>query len=438
MSFPKQGMSKEEVARGLEAKREGDAEWQKGKTFSLVYNAGEDVMAVAKDAYLRFFSENALNPMAFPSLRRFERDVVKMVGGLFGGPDGFAGTLTSGGTESLLMAVKSAREHAKATRPGVTKPEMVVPITIHPAVEKAAHYFGVKAVHAPLRDDFRVDPKKAMELVTDQTILMMGSAPAYPHGVVDPIEELAGFAKERGLLFHVDACVGGMLLPWLERLGRKVPAWDFRVPGVTSISADLHKYGYTAKGASTVIYRSRELRRFQHFVYTDWPGGIYASPSVTGTRPGGPIAAAWAVLNYLGEDGYLRIARQTLDATNQLIEGISAIPGLRVMGRPDATIFAFTSDEVDVFMLGEAMGARGWKVDRQQLPAALHLMVTPGHLAVAGQFLADLRECTEHLRTTKPVAEGSAAMYGMLATFPDRTALEPMILDFMDGFETME
>lgn len=438
MQFPKKGMSKDEVARGLEAKREGDAEWQKGKTFSLVYNAGDDVMQVAKDAYLRYFSENALNPMAFPSLRRFERDVIRMVGGLFGAPEGFAGTMTSGGTESLLMAVKSARELARKTRPEITAPEMVVPITIHPAVEKAAHYFDVKAVHVPVRDDFRADPAKARELVNENTILMMGSAPAYPHGVVDPIEELAGIAQEKGILFHVDACVGGMLLPWLERLGRKIPAWDFRVPGVTSISADLHKYGYTAKGASTVVYRSRETRRHQHFVYTEWPGGIYASPSVTGTRPGGPIAAAWAVMSYLGEEGYLRIARETLDATNQLLEGIAAIPGLRIMGRPDATIFAFTSDEVDVFMLGEAMSARGWKLDRQQLPPALHLMVTPAHLAVAGRFLADLRECTDHLRTTKPQPEGSAAMYGMMATFPDRTALESLVLDFMDGFETME
>jgi glutamate/tyrosine decarboxylase-like PLP-dependent enzyme len=435
MRLPTHGTPRDAILAAMDDARGHDADWRRARTWSLVYQARDDVLEVAKEAYLRFFSENALNPMAFPSLRRFESDVVSMAAGLFHAPDGAAGAMTSGGSESLLMAVKTARDWARAERPDVKEPEMLLPITAHPALEKAAHYFDVKAVHVPVGDDLRADVCAARERVSPRTILVVGSAPAYPHGVVDPIEPLAALAAEHGALFHVDACLGGFLLPFVERLGRPVPPFDFRVPGVTSLSADVHKYGYAAKGASLVLYRSRALRRHQWFAYGDWPGGLYGSPSMTGTRPGGAIAAAWAVMRYLGEAGYVDLARVTMETTDRLLRGVAETPGLRVLGRPDLSVFAFASDSVDVYVLGDAMEKRGWKLDRQQRPPCLHLMVTPAHAPVVDDFLADLRACTSELAATRPVPEGAAAMYGMLGAAPDRAGIGGFILDFMEGLD---
>jgi glutamate/tyrosine decarboxylase-like PLP-dependent enzyme len=435
MRLPTKPTPRDDLFAAMDEASRTDADWRHARTFSLVYQARADVLEVAKEAYLRFFSENALNPMAFPSLRRFESDVVSMTAGLFHAPEGAAGTMTSGGSESLLMAVKTARDWARAERPGVTAPEMLLPITAHPALEKAAHYFDVKPVHIPVGADFRADVEAARKLAGPNTILVVGSAPAYPHGVVDPIEPLAALAATHGALFHVDACLGGFLLPFVERLGRPVPPFDFRVPGITSMSADIHKYGYAAKGASVVLYRSRGLRRHQWFAYGDWPGGLYGSPSMTGTRPGGAIAAAWAVMRYLGDEGYLDLARVTMETTDRLARGVSETHGLRLLGEPVMSVFAFASDTVDVYVLGDAMEKRGWKLDRQQRPPCLHLMVTPAHAAVVDAFLADLRECVSAIETTRPTPEGAAAMYGMLGAAPERSMIGSFILDFMDGLD---
>jgi glutamate/tyrosine decarboxylase-like PLP-dependent enzyme len=248
---------------------------------------------------------------------------------------------------------------------------------------------------------------------------------------VDPIEDIAALARERGILCHVDACLGGFLLPFARKLGRRVPAFDFSVPGVTSMSADLHKYGWAAKGASVVLYRTRELRRHQHVVYTDWPGGLYGSPSAPGTRPGGPIAAAWAVMRYLGEEGYLRLAKTTLDTSDAILAGIRGIPGLRVLGEPAMSVFAFTSDTLDVYAVGDAMQQRGWWVDRQQRPASLHMMITPAHADLVSDIVSDLRASVESV-TSGACSEGAAAMYGMLGTMPDRQAASELVLDMMD------
>ncbi|NMO18666.1 aspartate aminotransferase family protein [Pyxidicoccus fallax] len=426
-----QGLSHQEVLARMRELRTEDARWQEGRTWSLVYNAGEDVRRLLAEAYTEFMSENGLSPFAFPSLRRFESEVLAIAAELFHG-EGVAGTMTSGGTESILMAVKTARDFARAER-GITEPEMVMPASVHPAFQKAAHYFGVKAVNVPVGPDFRADVAAMRAALTPRTVLMVGSAPAYPQGVVDPISELAALAKERGLLFHVDACLGGFLLPFARKLGHAIPDFDFAVPGVTSLSADLHKYGYAAKGASLVLYRTPELRRYQFFTYADWSGGIYASPSMAGTRPGGAIAAAWAILKYLGEEGYLRLTGTVLDTAKALREGIAAIPGLKLLGEPRLSIFAFGSDTLDVYALGDAMEARGWKLDRQMMPPALHLMVTPAHAKVVEPFLADLRACAAGLASGEPAPEGSAAMYGMLGAMPDRAEAADFIRQFMDS-----
>jgi len=435
MKLPRTGLTKTELFERMDRLSREDANWRQGKTFSLVYYAGDEMLDVVKEAYLRFFSENALNPMAFPSLRRFESEVLRMTADLFHGDAETAGTMTSGGSESILMAVKTARDWARAHRPEVKNPRMLLPLSAHPAFEKAAHYFDVEPVHIPLDASFRADVAEARKLLDASTILVVGSAPAYPHGVVDPIEELSNLAKEAGILFHTDACLGGFLLPFAEKLGKDVPVFDFRLPGVTSISADLHKYGFAAKGASTVLYRNRDLRRFQYYAYANWPGGLYGSPSMTGTRPGGAIAAAWAALNFVGEEGYVNLARRILDTSKAIVDGIRATPGLRVLGDPQYSVFAFTSDVVDIYALGDAMEARGWKLDRQQRPPALHMMITPAHEKLVDQFLADLREVTLGLEQGTVAPEGSAAMYGMLGSLEARDQVEQFILQFMDGLD---
>jgi sphinganine-1-phosphate aldolase len=430
MKLPKTGATHEAVLARMRQMRAEDANWKDGRTFSLVYHAGDDVSALVKAAYSEFIAENGLSPMAFPSLRRFEAEVLRICADLFHGDAEVCGTMTSGGSESVLMAVKTAREWAKAK--GITKPEMICPTTIHPAFEKAGHYFDVKVMHAPLTPDFRVDVAAVEKLITPQTILIVGSAMPYPHGVVDPIAELAALASRRGLLCHVDACLGGFFLPFARKLGREIPKFDFEVPGVTSLSADLHKYGYAAKGASVVLYKTHALRKHQFFTYSEWPGGLYLSPSMTGTRPGGAIAAAWAILHYLGEEGYLTKVKQILETTQRLMEGIGAISGMKILGKPHGSVFAWASDTVDVYQLGDAMEAKGWKLDRQQKPPALHCMVTPAHAPIVEVFLTDLRACVASLKSGEPAPEGSAALYGMVGTVPKETA-DGFLLDFLDG-----
>ncbi len=312
--------------------RARDVDWRSGRAFSLAYFAGDEVLDLAKNAYARFSSENALNTDAFPSLRRIQGEVVAMTSGLLNGGESAAGFMTSGGTESLLMAVLAARERGRKER-GVVAPEMVLPTSAHAAFEKGAHYFGVKSVRVPVRDDFRADVDATAKAINANTVLVVGSAPQYPQGVIDPIEALAGLAEQAGVNCHVDACMGGMMLPFLERLGEPIPRWDFRVPGVTSISVDLHKYGYTAKGASVIVHRSKELRRHQTFVTQNWLGGTYGSSGVLGTKSGGAMAAAWAVMNHLGEDGYLRLTRIARGTALRLADADPRDPGAEIARR---------------------------------------------------------------------------------------------------------
>ena len=447
MKMPTRGTAKAELVARMEQYRGADGDAAGSRLFSLVYGTRPDVMEVAKDAYLRFFSENALNPMTFPSLRKFESEVLAMTQDLFHAPEGAAGTMSSGGTESLLLAVKTARDWARAERPDVKEPEILLPVTAHPALHKAAHMVGVKPVVVPMRADFTADVDAAKALFSDRTILVVASAPQYPHGVMDPVSELAALASSRGVLCHVDACIGGFLLPWVEKLGHEVPPWDFRVPGVTSISADLHKYGYAAKGASTILYRTHALRRHQYFVHADWPGGLFGSPSVLGTRPGGAIAAAWAVMTYLGEEGYLDLARRAMSATGKIMRGVAETPGLEILGKPVMACIAIGSDPkaapgatgkgVDLYVLGDRLQARGWRLDRGQNPPSLHLTISPAHDALADELVADLRACTKDVLESGAQAEGAAAMYGMLGQLPDRSVVREALLDFMDGIEAM-
>ena len=374
-----------------------DADWRGGRTWSLLYPAGEDVDRLLSDANNLYLYENALNPFRFPSLRQMETDVVGMTASLLNAPEEANGCMTSGGTESIIMAVKTARDRARAER-DVTRPEIVLPESAHPAFHKAASYLGLTVRLVPLRKDLRADVDAAASLINDQTALVVGSAPNYPFGVIDPIPELAALAADRDISFHTDACVGGFLLPFLERLGRPVPAFDFRVPGVTTISADVHKYGYATKGASVVLHRDAlHLRKYQLFLYDAWPGGTYGSFAMAGARPAAPIAAAWAVLHYLGMDGYVRLASVLDETARKIRTGIEAIPGLRVIGDPVATVLAFGSETMDIFAVGDVMDDRGWHLDRQKRPDALHMMISPVHAGIADAFLGDLHKAvTDH------------------------------------------
>ncbi len=475
--FPAQGKPKAAVLQEMRLARQRDVRWQDGRAFSLVYQAGEDVAGLLKEAYAMFFSENGLSPVAFPSLRKFEAEVVAMSADLLGGAGRTAGSMTSGGTESILTAVYAAREWARLHRPEANPPEMLLPASAHPAFDKAARYFGVRAVRVPVGDDFRADPQAMRAACTPNTVLVVGSAPSYPQGVIDPIPEIAALAQERGILCHVDACVGGFMLPFVRKLGYPVPPFDFSVPGVTSMSADLHKYGYAAKGASVVLYRGRDLRRLAYFVHTDWSGGVYASPALGGTRPGGAIAAAWAVMTYLGEAGYLNLTRTVMQTAEKIRRGVEAIPGLRILGAPAMSVMAVAGE--NIYAVGDELADRGWHLDRQQFPPSLHLTVHYGHAAVADDFLRDLAAAAQAARRPSlarlrdaalvragnalvrllperlvsrlmrragkllgaPAGEGegrTAAMYGMLGTLPNRGDLRELVLDMLEQMSAAE
>jgi sphinganine-1-phosphate aldolase len=388
-TLPAHGRPADELLSELREERSGDLDWRGGKAFSLVYNTDDaDLEALQHEIAAMFLHENALNPFRYATLLRMEGEVIDMATSLVGAG---AGSLSSGGTESIFLAVQTARDHARAR--GVMEPELVCAITAHPAFAKACKYLDVTFRPLPTRDDGRADPDAFAEAVSDRTALLVASAPCYPFGVIDPVTDIAALAAERDLLCHVDACLGGYLLPFWERLGEDVPPWDFRVPGVTSMSADIHKYGYCFKGVSTVMYRDRDLYRRQVFMYDSWPGGLYASASSAGTRPGSPIAAAWATLTHLGEDGYLRLAARVREATRGFQAGIRAIDGLRITSDPDMSVWEFGADAeaatpVDIDAVAESMDDRGWNLDRQQ--GGLHLMMSPGHDRVVDAFVADL------------------------------------------------
>jgi len=394
-AFPAHGRAVDDLIADLRGGRGDDADWRRGRTFSLVYNAADAELERLHEAVAaEYLHENYLNPFAFPSLLRMEREVVAMGADLLhGNPRG--GKLTGGGTESLFLAVQVARDHARAAR-GIAEPRMVLPSTAHPAFAKACHYLDVEEVRVPVGADGRADVAATLAAVDPSTALVVGSAPCYPFGVVDPIPELAALAAEQGALCHVDACLGGWLLPFLERLGEAMPPWDFRVEGVTSVSADVHKYGWCFKGASLLVHRDEDQLRRQYFLFDGWPGGLYGSATTAGTRPAAPIAAAWATVSHLGLDGYLRLADQVRAVSRRIRDGVDGIQGLRVTGDPVPGVLQIAADAdpatgapvLDIGAVGDVMDDRGWHLDRQQ--GGLHAILSPSHVAVADEFLSDL------------------------------------------------
>ena len=412
--LPPKGIPAPQVFDELESLRADDVDWRNGKVFSLAYYAGPQAIAVAEDAYRRFSGENALSTDAFPSLRIMQQDVLSMVGPWLGAHKDSAGFMTSGGTESILMVVKAARDQFAQTR-GVTTPNIVLPTSAHAAFEKACHYFGVESRRSAVGQDWRADIAAMERLIDDNTVMLVASAPQYPQGVVDDVTGIAALASSRGINCHVDACMGGVTLAYLVKLGLPIRAWNLSVPGVTSISVDLHKYGYTSKGASVVMYSSKSLRAHQGFFTDNWLGGMYASSGMLGTKSGGSIASAWAVLRHLGDDGYTALVRQTRNATEQLANHIVAHPHLVLRAYPDSTLICFGAADpsvLNVFAVADELRIRGWYVDRQTPPDSLHCTVNAIHHDKIDAFVVDLDASIELVLSTR--LSGDVGSYGNL------------------------
>lgn len=411
--LPASGVPAEELLARIDEARTDDLDWRGGRAFSLVYHPDDEeheelLVAVAE----RYLHENALNPFRYPSLLKMELDLVAIGGSLLHTGDD-CGAVTAGGTYSIFCAVQVAREHARTER-GIAEPTVVAPETAHPAFAKACEYLDIERVPVPVGPDGRVGVDAMADAVDDRTAVVVGSAPNYPFGVIDPITDIAALAQERGTLCHVDACLGGFLLPFWEQVGEAVPPWDFRVEGVSSISADIHKYGYTFKGASLILYRSRDLLRHQHFWYDGWPGGLYASSTPAGTRPAPPIAGAWASLMHLGTDGFVRATEKVAEAKRRFLDGIDGIDGAVVAPTPDAPVFQVTFPGRSHDAVGDQMDERGWNLDRQQ--GGLHVMLSPYHLQVADRFVADLAEAVAAVpEGAAGEADGSVSTYGGIA-----------------------
>ena len=407
--MPQQGRAWDEVRAEMVARGGRDVDWRSGKTAVYVFNAGEDVHHVQHDAYGLFMAENGLGPLAFPSLAQMEKEVIAMALGLLHGPDGAAGAITSGGTDSITMAMKTARDFARANGKPRAGQNIVLPRSAHLAFDKAAHLMDIDVRRVPLKADgsYEADPDPMAAAVDAATIMMVGSAPNFPHGIIDPIAALGEVAAAKGVWLHVDACVGGYFAPFARMNGVAVPDFDFAVPAVHSISADLHKYGYCAKGASTVLFRSEALFKHMPFSMRDWSGSPMKTPTLAGTRPGGAISAAWAVMNVLGIDGY-REKQGLVCATRERIQAGAQALGFEVLGRPLLGLIAFRHPEAETMALYAAMRARGWFTSFTAEPQSLHLMLSPKHAEVAEVYLADLGAALADVRAGVTAAKVEA------------------------------
>jgi glutamate/tyrosine decarboxylase-like PLP-dependent enzyme len=415
--------------------------WKDGFASGAVYQGDDGHVAFLNEVYAVTSQVNPLHADLWPSASKYEAEVVSMTAGLLGADadpglrdpaHGIVGAVTSGGTESILLAMKAYRDHARATRK-VARAEIVAPTTAHVAFDKAAQYFGLRMVRVPVGADYRADVEATRRAMTRNTVVVVGSAPTFPHGVIDPIEELARLAKARGAGFHTDACLGGFVLPFARALGERIAPFDFTVDGVTSMSADTHKFGYAAKGTSVVLYRGTELRSHQYFTATEWPGGLYFSPTIAGSRPGALSAACWAAMVATGRDGYLDATRRILDTGRKIRTAVESIPELRVLGDP-MWIVAFGSDVVDVYRVLDEMTARGWSLNGLHKPPAVHLCVTLRHTqpGVAERFADDLRESVDEVRSSPPSREGMAPVYGLAATVPFRGMVGDLLKKYLD------
>ena len=411
-AFPKGGLDWDALATQMRERTSKDADWHGGRTSIFFFMADEETYQIGKKAFFEYFSLNALgNGRAYPGLGRMERDVIDYGLDLLSAPASADGLFSTGGTESIFLAMKAARESHRAKKPGRAgrRPNIVMPITGHPAFDKSAIVMDIDIRRAPLDADKRVNVKAMRELIDDDTMTLVGSAPCYPHGVIDPIDEISRMALDAGTWMHVDACVGGWVAPFFRRIGRGTPAFDFAFEGVRSISADLHKFGFCPKPASTLFFRDGEDMRRSRFLLDSWPSGPYLTSTFCGTRPGGAVAAAWAVLNHLGTTGYEETARKLAATVDSYVSGIGAIEGIEFWAKPDVTILNFGANGFDIYAAAEGMMKRGWVCTLTREPRGMHAMLAMQHAPAREQYLADLRECADAARKSAAASDIKAS-----------------------------
>ena len=432
--IPKTGRGRDEILREMEALHiREQSQWEEGFVSGAVYHGDQEHIDFLNKVYAINSQSNPLHADVWPSATKFEAEIVAMTADMLGGTgQDVCGTVSSGGTESILLAMKTYRDRARYEK-GITRPEMVVPVTAHAAFDKASQYFNIKMVHIPTDENFQADVEAARNAITRNTVVVVGSAPAFPHGVIDPIQELSELARERGIGFHTDACLGGFVLPWAEKLGYPMPSFDFRLPGVTSMSADTHKFGYAAKGTSVVLYRGQNLRHYQYYTATDWPGGLYFSPTFAGSRPGALSAACWAAMISIGTDGYMAATKRILETADAIKTGIRKISELRILGN-SLFVIAFASDSLDIYKILEAMSHRGWSLNGLHKPSCVHLCVTLRHTqsGVTERFLQDLEAAVAQVKANPEEKGTMAPVYGMASTMPLRGLVSDMLKRYLD------
>lgn len=432
--IPETGRDRAEILSEMEAMRaHEEVAWKDGFVSGAVYHGDTEHIDFLNRVYAINSQSNPLHADVWPSVTKFEAEIVAMTASMLGGAgQEICGTISSGGTESILLAMKTYRDWAREQK-GITKPEMVVPVTAHAAFDKASQYFNIKTVHIPIDASLRADVNAARRAITPDTIVIVGSAPSFPHGVIDSIAELSELARAQGIGFHTDACLGGFVLPWAEKLGYAVPAFDFRLPGVTSISTDTHKYGYAAKGTSVILYRNRELLHHQYYTATDWPGGLYFSPTLAGSRPGALSAACWATLTSIGAQGYLTATKKILETAEIIQNGIRQIPELQVLGDP-LFVVAFASELLDIYKVLDYMTRKNWSLNGLHKPSCVHLCVTLRHTqpGVAERFIEDLKEAVAYVKEHPEEKGTMAPVYGMAATLPLRGLVSDMLKRYLD------
>lgn len=441
--LPAKGRDQEDLLGELSVMAEEEnRSWRSGQISGTFYHAGDAHRAFLNKIFSLYSHVNVLQVDICPSMSKFESEIVSMTAKMLNAEaaqahnpeDDVCGTVTFGGSESIMMAMKVYRDRARMEM-GLTAPEIIIPHTAHPAFDKAGEYFGIKMVHAPTpAPDFRVDLNAVKRLINTNTVALVGSAGNYPYGLIDPLEDLSDLALKHGLGLHVDGCLGGFILPWAEKLGYPIPVFDFRLPGVTSMSADTHKYGFGLKGTSVVLYRNKHLRQYQFFHVPDWPGGLYASPSMTGSRSGGLTASTWAAMVYLGEEGYLEAAQAIMRVADEIKQGITTIPELKIIGKPTFVI-SFRSDEVDIFHVNDDMAAKGWRFNCLQLPPALHFCVTMPQTMVPGiaaRLIDDLRASVAYAKKAAGTAAKSSALYGISGTAEGNKMATELMLGMFD------
>jgi len=437
------GLSKKQVFTLLDELSADDVDWSSGKVFGYVFDPGREILETAEQALVKFYHKSGLDFTVYPSLLKMENDVVDFAISHLGGNEDSAGSFTSGGTESIILAVKTARDYGREKR-GIAEPEMIVPETAHAAFHKAAHYLNVKLVQTPVDPiTMKANPHEIKKAITKNTILIVGSAPCYSHGVIDPIEEMSEIAKEHEILFHADACMGGFVLPIMRELGYKVPYFDFSLPGVTSISMDLHKYAYAPKGASVVLYRNKELRKYQYFACSKWTGYTMINTTIQSTKSGGPLAAAWTTLKFVGKDLYLDFTEKKLEAVEKVVNFVEEHPDLELVTKPEMTLVAFTSSTVNIFNIVDEVNSRGWYIQ----PALkygnskehIHLSINYSNVDKIDDFLKDLADSIESAKTLPSgiLLEKLKPVLSLVSGtgFSDSTILKLMELAGLEGKE---